>query len=170
MYNSRIFAIIDVQNVFLNNENEFLVERIRKFIEEKRDFFHSIVLFKFVNFPGSIFVNNLNYSKAMLPQETEVAEPLKNFSSNIFRRTTFSIFTPEFVEYLKNLKDPEVFLSGLDSDACVMASAYHGFDLGYKIKIIGDLIYSKNSEYNFFSLKILNRNLHPLVIKSEDIV
>lgn len=55
----------------------------------------------------------------------------------IFDRTTYSVFTSHpLVTCLRQNGIEKVYLCGLDIDACVLASAYHGFDRGIDCEVL----------------------------------
>jgi nicotinamidase-related amidase len=49
-------------------------------------------------------------------------------------------------------------ICGIDSDACVLATAFEAFDLGYHVKINFDLTYSSNDLHKAAQL-IAERNI-----------
>lgn len=54
----------------------------------------------------------------------------------------------------------KLFLCGLDTDGCILASAYEGFDLNYDIEILRDLCLSHSgNELNNSALDIIEKNL-----------
>ncbi len=163
----RVFAVVDIQNVFLNDENKFIVSALEHFLSKNKARFDQVVFFKFVNTSSSNFVKKLGYNKAMDKKETVIPSNLKRYADRIIERTSFSVFVPKFTNLLS--RDARVFLAGLDSDACIMASAYHGFDLGYDIRVVKDLSFSKDIDFHRIAFKILNRNLGPIVVNSDSI-
>lgn len=89
--------------------------------------------------------------------ETEIHNSLINFinEKNIFTKTSYSIFKSKwFNEYLEKNKITSLYLCWVDTDACVLASAFEAFDLGFDIKIIKELSYSGSG-----------KNLHNSAIK-----
>ncbi len=74
----------------------------------------------------------------MKKKETEIVDDLKIFSNkhNTFDRTAYSVFkSKKLISFLRKNKINSVILSGIDTDACVLASAFEAFDLGFKVFI-----------------------------------
>ncbi|AJI50687.1 isochorismatase family protein [Francisella tularensis subsp. holarctica] len=46
------------------------------------------------------------------------------------------------LNFLKQKNINKIYLTGIDIDACVLASAFYGFDLGYDIEILQDFCLS----------------------------
>lgn len=59
------------------------------------------------------------------------------------------------LNFLKQKNINKIYLTGIDIDACVLASAFDGFDLGYDIEILQD----------FLSKSFLVKNLNTLLLK-----
>lgn len=70
-----------------------------------------------------------------MPELQSYAEPVYTFD-----RTTYSVFTSHpLVTCLRQNGIEKVDLCGLDIDACVLASAYHGFDRGIDCDVLVEL-------------------------------
>lgn len=64
------------------------------------------------------------------------------------------------LDFFKQENIHKIYLAGIDIDACVLASAFDGFDLGYDVKILQDFCLSHfGEEFNYFALKIMHKNL-----------
>ncbi|MDE4940656.1 isochorismatase family protein, partial [Francisella tularensis subsp. holarctica] len=59
-------------------------------------------------------------------------------SKNVFEKNTYSIFKSTMLNFLKQNNINKIYLTGIDIDACVLASACDGFDFGYHIEILQD--------------------------------
>ncbi len=65
---------------------------------------------------------------------------------NVFEKSTYSGFAgTKLDEYLKNRQVNELTLCGIDTDQCVLATAFSAFDLGYKVNVNFDLTFSTNN-------------------------
>jgi len=154
--------VIDVQNCFTNDSTSHLAERIKKHIEKNRKGYDEIVFTIFRNEPGSNFARN-GYSIGMGESERMIPEPLDETAKRypVFTKSTFSAFkAPGLMEYLKNSGIREVRLCGTDTEACVSASAYEAFDLGFDVKILAGLCASCNGKkFHEHGLQILQKSL-----------
>jgi nicotinamidase-related amidase len=82
-------------------------------------------------------------------------------ADTVFKKDTYSAFkSKQFRDFLKKNSITELTLCGLDTDACILATAYEGFDLGYTIHVLDKLTASHSGEdYEKFGLSIINKNL-----------
>ena len=155
----KALIIIDVQNYFVNELTKFIPEKIVKHIDEvDYDF---IVFTKFINKKGSNFFKLLNWNKMLGGDDTEIHNSLIRFcgKKNVFVKNTYSIFKAKGLsEYLKINNIKSLCLCGIDTEACVLASAFEGFDLGYDVKIIKELCASHSSKsLNNSALRIVDK-------------
>ena len=153
--------VIDVQKYFVNDNTKSLPQKIAKFIDNNK--FDLLLFTKFVNKEGSNFFKKLNWKKCTAPPDTDIHPALSRFANknNIFEKTAYSVFkSKKLAKFLKKSKITKLFLCGIDTDACVLASAYDGFDLGYDIEILKDLCLSHSGEkLNKSALNIIEKNL-----------
>lgn len=152
--------ILDLQNCFIKDKTKSLPQKIKTHIEsQKYDF---IVFSKFINSEISNFVKKLNWNKCKISPETDIVSKLSEISleNHIFEKNTYSIFkSREFVDFLSQNKISKLFFCGLDLDACILASAFEAFDLGFDFEILYDLSGS-SAKIDIDSMKqIINRNL-----------
>ncbi|MCX6761438.1 MAG: cysteine hydrolase [Candidatus Moranbacteria bacterium] len=157
----KALLIIDVQNYYINSYTEKLPLKIEKYIKQTN--FDYILFAKFVNNKGSSFWNNLSWKKMCSSPDTDICKNLLPYTKKdtVFIKSTYSIFkSKSFLRYIKKNKIAELTLCGFDTDACVLASAYDGFDLGYKISVKNDLTASHRGEaFTEYGLNIINGNI-----------
>lgn len=159
----KALIIIDVQNYYLNENTSDFPSKIAKHIEENN---YDCVLFtKFVNHNNSHAAKAFGWYKMQGSPETDICKELVKFSKadNTFRKDTYSAFkNKEFKEYLEKQEITNLYICGFDTDACVLATSYEGFDLGYRVEVIEDLTAtSKGEEYRKAGLLIINRRIRP---------
>ena len=157
----KALIVIDVQNYFLNEYTKDLPRKIANFIAKNK--FDFLIFTKFVNSKDSNFYRFFKWKKCFLKEETEIAEGLLTFTNknNVFVKHTFSAFkNKKLIAFLRKNKIKEVYLCGTDTDACVLASAYDAFDLGFYVYTLKELCSSCNGEY-FHSIgkELISRNL-----------
>jgi len=155
----KALIIIDVQNYFVNELTKSLPEKIVRYIN-KTDY-DFVVFTKFINKKGSNFFKLLNWEKMLSGNETEIHNSLIKFCNkkNVFTKTNYSIFKAKgLAEYLRKNKISLLYLCGIDTEACVLASAFEAFDLGFDVKIIKELCssHSGKSLHNS-ALKIIEK-------------
>ncbi len=153
--------ILDLQDCFITDKTKFLPQKIKEHIEtQKYDF---IVFSKFINSESSNFVKKLNWNKCKIPPETNIVPELSEIAlkNHIFEKSTYSIFkSKEFVDFLSQNKISKLFFCGLDLDACVLASVFEAFDLGFDFEILLDLTGSSAKiDIDNSAKQIIKRNL-----------
>ena len=70
-----------------------------------------------------------------MPKFSQIDTELLEFtdSKNVFVKNTYSIFKSTILDFFKQKNINKIYLASIDIDACVLASAFNGFDLGYDI-------------------------------------
>ena len=153
--------VIDVQKYFLNKSTNRLPERIYDYIKNNK--FDLVLFTKFVNNAKSNFSKSLSWHECTGSPDTDIAEELLEFTKNgnIFEKHTFSGFkNKKLVKFLRDKKIDSVYLCGTDSDACVLASAFDAFDLGFHVTVLKDLCASCNgNNFHGYGKAIIERNL-----------
>ncbi len=153
--------ILDLQNCFITDKTKSLPQKIKEHIELQK--YNFIIFSKFINTENSNFIKKLNWRKCQIAPEVDIVSELSNIAlkNHIFEKHTYSIFkSKEFVAFLSQNKISKLFFCGLDLDACILASAFEGFDLGFNCEILYTLSGSSAKiETNTFVKQIINRNL-----------
>lgn len=153
--------VIDVQNYFVNEHTKSVPEKIALFINENK--FDFVLFTKFVNREGSNYFKLLNWKKCLGPPDTDIHHSLEKFAhdGNLFEKASYSIFkSKDFADFLKNNQITKLYLYGIDIDACVLASAFDAFDLGYEVEVLTDLSLSHSgNQLGNAALKIIKKNL-----------
>jgi len=153
--------ILDVQNCFITDKTKSLPKKIKKHIEsQKYDF---LIFSKFINSENSNFIKKLKWNKCKTSPETNIVSELSEFAlqNHIFEKNTYSIYKSKaFVDFLSQNQISKLYICGLDLDACILASAFEAFDLGFDFEILYDLS-GNSAKINIDdSIKqIINRNL-----------
>ncbi|OIN84113.1 isochorismatase family cysteine hydrolase [Francisella sp. TX07-6608] len=153
-------VIIDVQNYFVTEHTKELPHKIRKLIENND--FDYIVFSKYVNDLKSNHYKLLKWDECQNSPDIDIHIELLEFSNseNVFEKNTYSIFKSKMLDFFKAKNISKIYLVGIDIDACVLASAFEGFDLGYDIEILQDYSLSDGGkELNEAAIRIINRNI-----------
>ena len=122
---------------------------------------YDYVLFtQFINKSGSNFEKLLGYKDCKNSPEIDFDSAIVKLTSskNIFQKTSYSAFKAKgFKEFINRNGIEKLFICGLDTDSCVLATAYDAFDLGYDVKVLTDLSKSSSgSELDAAGKKIIN--------------
>lgn len=158
----KALLIIDVQQFFIDDSTKFLPVKIAEFLQKNK--FDFVFFFKFANSENSNWVKVLKWNKMINSNEQEVANELKPFlkSDNVFvKESNFSVFSiKEFNDVLEKNEIKELFICGMDTDACVYVSAMEAFARGFDVKVLEDLCAaSHGEEYHKSAMTLLRHNL-----------
>ena len=154
--------VIDVQNGFAVENAERLPKKIVKHLENEN---YNYVLFtQSINDPESNFHKILNWKKGVDGDFIEIHPLLRPYltESNTFKKNSYSAFkSQDLVKFLQDKNVEKIFLCGINTDACVLASAFEAFDLGYNFDIIDELcsVSSFRQDYIDSANTIITRNL-----------
>jgi nicotinamidase-related amidase len=99
----------------------------------------------------------------MTEPETEIHPllvPLIN-PDHVFEKDTYSAFkAPGLIEFLKTYDITDITVCGIDTDACILATLFDGFDKGYNIRALTELCGSNSGKsLHDAALAVINRNL-----------
>jgi nicotinamidase-related amidase len=151
--------VIDVQKGFINEQTREMPRKIAEHISAGQ--YDLVVFTKFVNKPGSNFERILRWKKVYNSPDTDLAEELKGLEGKVIEKPTYSAFkSPSLIKLLSKGDFDKLYLCGLDTDACVLGSAFDAFDLGYNFEVITELTDNmKEDKFHIAGLNIINKNL-----------
>jgi nicotinamidase-related amidase len=156
---TKALIVVDVQKFFLYAAPDDLVAKIVRHIR-KHDY-DAIAFTVFKNNLESNFVKSLNWTKCSRDEDTILPREFDPYinAQNVVSRSTYSAFSgTNLDQYLRERNIDTVVLCGVDTDACVLATAFSAFDLGYKIRVDFAITYS-NGELEDEARAILERSL-----------
>jgi len=158
----RALIIIDVQKYYINENTRNIPSKILDYIKSNK--FDFILFTKFVNNEDASLYKISGWKKMLSSPDIDICDELLGFveKDNVFQKQTYSAFKVEsFKNFLEKKQISEIFLCGFDTDACVLATSYEGFDLGYKVKVIGELTASHSGEvFRSAGIDIINKNIN----------
>ena len=154
-----ILLVVDVQNGFIKSQEQAdKVADIAELIKLK--LFDNVVATRFMNYTGSMYEKCFNWHN--LNEEVDLYPPLKNIVDVMLDKTTYNCVNGNFINLLKQLNKghiPEkVYLCGLDTDACVLATAIGLFEHNIMPIVLKDYCFSTGGkQYHKAGLKCLER-------------
>lgn len=135
--------VVDVQKFFLRDGPADLPSAI---VGHYQATSYDVIAFSvFRNTPSSNLVHSLKWDKCTSNDDVELPEEFGSLVSHddVFERATYSAFKEtKLHDYLRRRNIERVVLCGIDTDACVLATAFEAFDLGYHVKVDFKLTYS----------------------------
>lgn len=158
---SKILIVIDVQNGFIKTDYaRGKASKITKLIAS--GLFDKVVATKFTNYTDSMCEKCFNWSELKTSEQTDLYDNLETIADETFTKTTYNCVNDKFIELLVKLnsgKLPEkVYLCGLDTDACVLATAIGLFERSITPIVLENYCFSTGgNEYHNVGLKCLER-------------
>lgn len=136
---SKMLVVIDMQTMFIHDHTRHVVEPVTQLVHR---WLHAeqgpVILTAFENTPTSLWVSQLHWTKGMAAPETslipESMECSTNPSVSVCPKQTYSAL-PALQAQPTWQHTNEVHLCGVDTDSCVMATAFAVWDDG-KIPVI----------------------------------
>lgn len=164
--------VIDVQSYFINEHTKQIPLKIADFIDTHK--FDWLAFFQYFNHPNSSFAKFHQWYKMYGSPETDLVPELQKYITpdNLYKKFSFTIFKAEgFEKQLKTHQIAEMYLCGMDTDACVLTSEMEAFERGYDSKVIEDLCVSHSGiDYHNKAVDIMKKNLGKrVIINSQDL-
>ncbi len=138
----KALLVIDVQNYFVTEKAVGLPQKIAWYIEAEQDSYDAVLFIKFRNDPASNFHTLLDFKEVTKAPATDIHPDLASFATqeNTFEKTTYSAMKSEaLMQYLTANDIKALDLCGISLDACVLATAFEAFDLGYYVEVLDNL-------------------------------
>ena len=145
----KALLVIDVQNYFMNSLTKYLPQKILRYIEQNRANFDLIIFTNFVNTPKSSVYRFLGWKKSITSPEIDIVpelQPALKYGTLISKGVLSALKVPKVKTLLKKNKIKKLYLSGIDTDCCVLATAYYAFDQGYRVYLFKNLSMSHASK------------------------
>jgi nicotinamidase-related amidase len=111
----------------------------------KQSDYDAIIFTVFKNKPDSNFIRSLDWHKCSSEADVALPPQFKPFvtHNNVFSRADYSAFADlRLDEFLRDAGIEKVIICGVDTDACVLATAFSAFDNGYLVDVNFNLTYS----------------------------
>lgn len=118
--------LIDVQNGFISNNTKHILTRIDKLL--KSNYFDYIIASKFINYENSPYVKYLNWNKFMDDNDIMLYKPIEEKANLIVEKNKYTSLTNDVLNYLSDNNLKEIYLAGIDTDCCVLATAISFFE------------------------------------------
>ena len=157
-------VIIDVQKGFLTKDTDYIPDRVRKLLESRH--FDHIVSTRFMNSKDSPHYIFTNWEKMMDSESQKLNDYIASVSEKIFDKSVNSCFSEEFLLYLEEKDIGKLYFLGIDTDCCVMKSAFDCFDRKIPFEVIIDCCASTGGEkVHEAACEIMRRNFGDAIMK-----
>lgn len=124
-----LLLVVDVQNGFINDETKHVVKPIKQLVtkwqQQKRG---PIVYSRFINLENSPWQRLLGWTNMQSKPETDLHPDLPINGAHIFKKSTYSAWSPDINQLCQGSSIKEVVLCGIDTDQCVLETAIDIFE------------------------------------------
>lgn len=159
----KALVVIDVQKYFLNDKNKRFPAKVRDYVLKNKGKFDLVVFTNFVNRKGSPVYETLGWRDCLKSPDIDFADELKPILKlgKVFKKSVLSCLkVPKIRELLTKHRITDLYLCGIDTDCCVLATAYDGFDSGYMVKVLKNLCLSTGgNSLHKSALAMVKRNV-----------
>lgn len=151
-----LLLVIDLQKAFINEHTKNLPNKIKDIIDKEK--YDKVAFTRFINRIDSVYVKKLEYKKCINEEDKEIVIDVGK--NKIIDKYVYTAVNKELIEYINENEIEEIYLCGLDTDACVLKTALDLFELGYNICVLKDYCACTSGiEIHNNALKILSRNI-----------
>lgn len=164
---SKCLIIIDVQYGFINkNIKRHYIPKLIKLI--KFNNYDYVVASRFINTVDSPYHILLHWDKMINEEETAIYKEIMPYLNGVFIKNGNSALTYEMFEFLKTQSVDEIFIAGLNTECCVLATANALFETNMNVKVLAKYcITSGGYKYHRAGLKVMKRMIgkHNIIYK-----
>lgn len=129
-FENAALVVIDAQEGFVNSRSEHVIPVIASVIERWQGLGRPVVFTRFLNKPGSLYEELIDWRRLQGPPETNLHPDLKPFATSVIDKHGYTFFTDEGSELVtRNGWDTLVFC-GIATESCVLKSAVDAFERG----------------------------------------
>ena len=141
--------VVDLQSSFLNKRNAYVLKNVLKLLKNVR--YDAYVEATFHAEKGSIWDIQQQWICPEGPNTKTVemiSAALKPYHPLQVHKDTKSVFKgdKDVVRFLKKRGVKDVHIVGVDTDDCILATAYEAFDLGFVTYVIEEGVQSSSSD------------------------
>lgn len=156
-----VLVVIDLQVGFIHDKTIKVVNNIRDLLDRGK--YDAVIATKFTNMPGSSFDSFLGWKGMLDEKEKELLPFVEEYADCVISKCSYSCVNTNFIQSLVAFcgsLPEEVTLVGVDTDACVLATAIDLFEIGIKPIIIEDCVGSSGGdECHEAGMLILKRSI-----------
>lgn len=134
-----MLLVVDVQNGFINEHTKHVVPHISSLVtkwhEQRRG---PSVLSRFINLENSPWVRLLGWTNLQNEPETALHPAIPIGDAHVFKKSTYSAWSPDVNQLCQGSDIQEVILCGIDTDQCVLETAIDIFEANFRPVLLKD--------------------------------
>jgi len=156
-----ILVIVDMQKGFINSRTKELPKKIRNHVDDSASFYDKIIFTKFINYGNMNYINRLGYRGMTDSPDIDIVDELEQIElrSTVINKNTYSALKNEQLRKEVLESNSKLYICGVDTDACILATAFEAFDLGIEFEILLNLVGTSASNPSMDVLGLLHRNI-----------
>lgn len=148
--------VIDLQNGFMNENTKELPNKIEEIVNSGK--YQNIVFTRFVNSVNSIFSKKLNWNGCINDRDIQIVINTKN--NKILDKSIYSAVNKNLLDYIEKNNIKNIYLCGIDTEACILKTAFDLFEKEYNVYVLKDYCASTlGIERHNNAIEILKRNI-----------
>jgi nicotinamidase-related amidase len=161
-------VVVDAQNGFVNSGSAHVIPVITDLVRRWQDAGGHVIFTRYHNYPNSPYERLIGWRALHEAPETDLVDELVPFAeppgAHVIDKTTYSAFTAQFREHIAEHGFSDLYVCGIATDGCVLATAYDAFDEGFTPWVITDACASNATsnipdEVHQAALLLIARNL-----------
>ncbi len=137
---SSLLLVVDVQNGFVTNETAHAVPAIASLTDRWLRLGGTLAFTRYHNYPGSEFERLMDWRELYSSPDTDLVQELAPYigCAQVIDKRTYSSLTRELLQTIHRTRVTNLILCGIDSDLCVLTTAFEAFDHGLTPWIVTD--------------------------------
>lgn len=151
-----MLLVIDLQKSFINENTLYLVKRVDKLVNSSK--YDLIVFTKFINNEDSIWVKKLNYTGCISLEDRKIVVDTKE--NIVLEKSVYTAYSKKLINIINDNNIELINICGIDTECCVLKTAFDLFENGYDVKVLKDYSGSTHGmKSNKTALSIIARNI-----------
>ena len=151
-----LLLVIDLQKAFINENTIDVVERIDKLIKDNK--YDNVIFTRFINNDNSIWVKKLKYEGCISNESKRIVLDTNN--NLVIDKNIYSAFSRQLKKYISDNKIDNIYLCGIDTECCILKTAFDLFENGYNVYVLKDYCACTLGEIRHNNaIEILKRNI-----------
>lgn len=133
-----VLVVIDMQKGFLNEHSNHIIQNVSTLIRSCQGISMPIIFSRFFNVVGSPYERFIGWDRVHSEPETDIADELVHLAETLIDKSFYTVFTPEFINLVKENNWKTFILCGIATESCVLKTAIDAFELGFRPIVISD--------------------------------
>jgi nicotinamidase-related amidase len=128
--------IVDMQQDFITDETIAILNRITRLMDRHK--FDYMIATKFINHIHSIYTDELKYYGCTTAEGRALCRVFDAYPLRVFNKESYSCLTKEVLKFINDNNIDKLYLVGLETNACIMATALDAFGKGISTTVVKD--------------------------------